>query len=102
MKQVILTPIGTSYNKLITTNSDQVKAMVEERRKAHPDASFKLPNVTDEYLQFSYDQRLKSLITYGVETKCLVKLTNYDFVDDKKGERIQGAYLQIVAVIPSE
>ena len=98
MKTFTVTFCGSRFNKLIAQPNDEVSQWIQERRNTNPDPAYRLPQ-DEEFLQFTSSKQLSSIVKYNVPTKCLVKLTNYDFLDEKKNEQIKGAYLQLIAVL---
>ena len=97
MKPITLTFCGNRFNKLIAEPNEEILEMIRLRRERNPNKSFRLPTDSDFHL-ISCSKEISKMVKFGVETKCIVKLTNYDFKDEKTQEQITGAYLQLIAV----
>ena len=92
MKTVTLTFCGSRFNKLIAQPNEEINQWIQERRGKNPDLSYRLPSDKD-FHQFACPKQLSQIVKFGVETKCVVKLTNFDFLEKFVMTRLQSCRL---------
>ena len=97
-----LTFIGKNYNKLLAEPNEQLQKMADEARRKNTkdDALYTTPKM-DEYVNVTFDNRMSKLIKYGEPQQVIIKLAQYDFINDK-GVRTVGCYFQLVGVLSVE
>lgn len=95
-----ITPIGFNNTKLLIDLCEPLQEALELKRTEAP-KGYLVPS-TEDYHQVTFDPSLKSTIetVIGKEITAVLKLCDYDFVDEKKVRR-HGCYIRLMAIIPT-